>query len=159
MCGGEGFYASTDAGETWEHLSTRADRVGYPDAMFIDPENDNSLFMAGPRFPPRSWGEEGGADPTVMKSSDGGHTWKELHQGLPSPVIGNFEGMGMYHWDNKIMLIAGSATGEVYFSEDAGENWTCMAKDLPPISKGGHYRWFLSQERREEIEEQLRQLA
>ena len=45
--------------------------------------------------------------------------------------------MGLYHWDKRAMLLAGTATGEVYACEDAGEDWSVVAEQLPPISKGG----------------------
>ena len=159
MCGGEGLYASNDAGRTWEHLTDRSHRVGYPDAMFIDPRDENVLYMAGPRHAPMHWGETGAADPTVMRSTDGGRHWDEIRDGLPARIVGNIEAMGLYRWSDRVMLIAGTATGEVFACENAGERWEPVAEGLPPISKGGHYRWFLSASQREAIEARMRQGA
>jgi photosystem II stability/assembly factor-like uncharacterized protein len=156
MCGGEGLYASTDGGGHWEHLTGRDDRVGYPDAMFIDPRAEDVLYMAGPRFPPRRWGENRVADPTVLCSPDSGRSWKEIREGLPSPIVGNIEAMGLYQWGDHVMLVAGTATGEVFACEEAGEAWQKVADDLPPISKGGHYRWFLPPGERGRIEGRMR---
>lgn len=156
MSGGEGLYRSQNAGVTWTHLTTRDDRIGYPDALFLDPRDENALFMAGPRHPPRTWGVEKKADPTVLHSTDNGESWRELRDGLPDVIIGNIEGMGLYQHHDVVMLLAGTATGEVFASEDAGAHWTTLADGLPPISKGGHYRWFLSPEQRERIEEGMR---
>jgi photosystem II stability/assembly factor-like uncharacterized protein len=156
MCGGEGLYFSADAGRTWEHLTNRDDRVGYPDALFIDPRDDNVLYMAGPRFPPRRWGEERIADPTVLRSRDGGRSWEEIREGLPARIVGNIEAMGLYRSQDRVMLIAGTATGEVFACADAGERWSIVADGLPPISKGGHYRWFLAPAEREAIEARMR---
>jgi hypothetical protein len=75
---------------------------------------------------------------------------------LPSPIVGNIEAMGLYHWEDRVMLVAGTATGEVFAYEDPGGLWQTIATDLPPISKGGHYRWFLSAGERNRIEERLR---
>jgi hypothetical protein len=156
MCGGEGLYFSANAGSDWEHLTTREHRVGYPDAMFLDPRDEDVLYMAGPRYAPRLWGEHGLADPTVLRSADGGHSWEEIRLGLPERIVGNIEAMGLHHFDDRVMLIAGTATGEVYACENAGERWNLIAEDLPPVSKGGHYRWFLSAEARERIERGMR---
>jgi photosystem II stability/assembly factor-like uncharacterized protein len=156
MCGGEGLYRSADAGRSWEHLTDRSHRVGYPDAMFIDPRDDDVLYMAGPRFPPMRWGETGLADPTVLRSPDGGRTWAEIREGLPERIIGNIEAMGMYASGGQAMLVAGTATGEVFACEQAGGRWELVAKDLPPISKGGHYRWFLTPGQRARIEERMK---
>lgn len=155
MCGGEGVYHSADAGRTWEHLTTREHRIGYPDAMFLDPRDENVLYMAGPRHPPRKWGEHRMADATVMRSRDAGRHWEEIREGLPAPIIGNIEAMGLYHWADRVMLVAGTATGEVFACENVGEPWQCIARGLPPISKGGHYRWFLSPEERAHIEQRM----
>lgn len=156
MCGGEGLYASADAGRTWEHLTDRNHRVGYPDAMFIDPRDDDVLYMAGPRFPPRRWGETRVADPTVLRSRDGGHHWEEIRDGLPARIVGNIEAMGLHRSGDRVMLFAGTATGELFACENAGEQWNVLADGLPPISKGGHYRWFLSDERRAAVEARMR---
>lgn len=155
MNGGEGLYRFRH-GE-WTHLTTRDDRIGYPDAMFLDPRNENGVIMGGPQNAPRKWREQDTpmADPTVLYSADGGATWTGLGKGLPQ-ITGNIEGMGMYVHDGVFSLYAGTATGEIFHSDDCGENWSLLAENLPPISKGGHYRWFLSDERRAEIEEELR---
>jgi photosystem II stability/assembly factor-like uncharacterized protein len=156
MCGGEGLYYSADAGHTWEHLTDRDARVGYPDAMFIDPRDEDVLYMAGPRRAPRSWGQTGIADPTVLRSRDGGRSWEEFRDGLPERIVGNIEAMSLYRWDDRIMLTAGTATGELFVRDDAEEPWALVDEGLPPISKGGHYRWFLSPEQRATIEARLR---
>ncbi|MBB5411082.1 photosystem II stability/assembly factor-like uncharacterized protein [Paraburkholderia sp. HC6.4b] len=153
MCGGEGLHYSADAGETWVHLMTRQDLIGYPDAMFIDPRNENVLYLGGPGNAPRDWGARKSANATVLKSTDGGVTWKHMRDGLPEEIIGNIEGMGMYRWDDKIMLIAGTATGEIYATENDGESWYVVSEDVPPISKGGHYRWFLDAKERMTVED------
>ncbi|MBB5420876.1 photosystem II stability/assembly factor-like uncharacterized protein [Paraburkholderia atlantica] len=152
MCGGEGLHYSADAGETWVHLMTRQDLIGYPDAMFIDPRNENVLYLGGPGNAPRDWGARKSANATVLKSTDGGVTWDHMRNGLPTEIIGNIEGMGLYHWDDKIMLIAGTATGEIYATENDGESWYAISEDVPPISKGGHYRWFLDAKERMNVE-------
>jgi hypothetical protein len=61
------------------------------------------------------------------------------------------------HWyDRHVTFYAGTATGEVYAGENAGSSWRLLAKGLPPISKAGHYRWFLTAEQRENIENHMR---
>jgi photosystem II stability/assembly factor-like uncharacterized protein len=155
MSSGEGVYRTTDGGLTWEHITKRDDRIGYPDAMFIDPRDTNTVYVGGPRHPPRTWGATGTADSTVLRSRDFGTSWEEIRSGFPAEIVGNIEAMGMHHSGNSLMLTAGTATGEVYVSDDA-ERWRLLASGLPPISKGGHYRWFLTPEQKEEIEAKMR---
>ena len=37
-------------------------------------------------------------------------------------------------------MFAGNTDGEVYASEDAGDNWSLIASGLKPVSKAGHFR-------------------
>ena len=156
LCGGDGLYTSADAGVSWKHLTTREDRIGYPDGMFLDPRDERTLYMFGPRSAPRTWGESGVSDATVLRSTDGGDHWEEIRSGLPDPVVGNIEASGMYDAAGQVTLFAGTATGEVFACETPGDPWYLIADGLPPISKGGHYRWFLTEAERAQVEARLR---
>lgn len=156
LCGGEGLFRSLDGGQTWEHLLTRESRIGYPDAMFLDPRDENTVVIGGPGHAPREWAKERNADATVMVSKDFGTSWTQRSEGLPVPVIGNIEAMGLHHQGEGVLLSAGTATGEIYVSEDDGLSWQTVATKVPPISKAGHFRWFLTDERRLEIEESMK---
>jgi photosystem II stability/assembly factor-like uncharacterized protein len=92
----------------------------------------------------------------LIRSDDNGKSWVELTDGLPTPVVGNIEAMTLHYWGDQVSFFAGTATGEVHLSEDAGASWALCAKDLPPISKAGHYRWFLTAEQRARIEDDMR---
>lgn len=153
---GDGFYRSDDAGEHWTHLQRRADRVGYPDALFIDPKDDATVYLGGAGDAPETWRVQGGSCAGFIVSHDRGKTWEERMNGLPSPVYGNLEAFAMHSWGDEIAFYTGSATGEVYGSEDAGANWTLIADGLPPISKARHYRHFLSAEEKFALEEKGR---
>lgn len=158
LTGGEGVHYSDDAGETWQHVQTRHDRLGYPDALVIDPHDEDVVFAAGAGDPPRTWVDQdrGAADAAVIRSDDGGRTWREVTNGLPRPLRGNIEAMSMHAHDDGIELFIGTATGEVYASADRGGCWTQVAAGLPPVSKVHHYRWFLPPAERARIEEQAR---
>jgi photosystem II stability/assembly factor-like uncharacterized protein len=155
---GEGLYRSQDAGLTWDHITFRADRIGYPDVLFLDPRDENVIYLGGAGVAPRSWRKMSppSSNAGLIRSDDSGKSWVELTDGLPSPVVGNIEAMTLHHWDDQVSFFAGTATGEVYLSEDAGASWTLCAQDLPPISKAGHYRWFLSAEQRARVEDGMR---
>lgn len=156
LCGGEGLFRSVDGGLSWEHLLTRQSRIGYPDAMFLDPRDENTVILGGPGHAPREWAKERNADATVMISRDFGSTWQESREGLPTPVVGNIEAMGLHRQADGLLLSVGTATGDIYVSEDDGRQWQRVAENVPPISKAGHYRWFLTDERRLQIEAAMR---
>ena len=146
---GEGVYRSEDAGETWEHFILRSDRGGYTDFLFFQPGNENTLYMGGASLDPGRWRNEGLADSHVMRSTDRGQTWTDLDQGLPKPVIGAFEAMTLHQWNGGMMLVIGTATGEIYTSEDDGASWTCIKDNVTPVSKDHHHIAFLPVEQAE----------
>lgn len=147
---GEGLYRSGDGGQRWDHLMRRGDRMGYPDFLFLDPHKEDVMYMGGSYLNPAQWYRAGKADSTVMRSTDEGRSWVELDHGLPKPMVGAFEAMTMHHWDGGMMLVVGTATGEVYASENGGASWTRIADDVTPVSKDDHHLPFLSPEARKE---------
>ena len=90
-----------------------------------------------------------------MKSADGGKTWIELDHGLPKPVVGAFEAMGLHHWPDGMMLTLGTATGQIYVSEDRGASWECIADGIAPVSKDDHHFPFMPPEARKRAMEAL----
>ena len=153
---GDGLYYSTDGGETWEHQQDRKGRIGYPDALFLDPESDDVVYVGGAHDAPETWRKEGGAFPGFIASNDCGRTWSERMAGLPKPIEGNIEAMAMHSWPNGVAFYAGTAIGQVFGSEDRGQNWSLIAEGLPPISKARHYRHFLSADEKKRIEDEAR---
>jgi photosystem II stability/assembly factor-like uncharacterized protein len=157
---GVGLFFSATAGESWQHLTTPEFHVGYPDPLFLDPANENTLYMAGASKAPNAcWSALGSARPGIVKSDDGGLTWRDLRTGLADPLPGNIEAMALRHASaTGTSLYIGTAIGDVYTSDNAGESWTISATGLPPISKGAHYRFFLSAQERAAVEQKLRAL-
>jgi photosystem II stability/assembly factor-like uncharacterized protein len=155
---GEGLYRSLDGGLSWVHVTYRADRIGYPDVLFLDPRNENVIYLGGAGVAPREWRTmtPPQSNAGLIRSDDNGRTWIELNEGLPQPVVGNIEAMTLHQWGDRVAIYAGTATGEVYSCEEAGSHWQLLARDLPPISKAGHYRWFLTSEQRANIEGHMR---
>ncbi len=146
---GAGLYRSADGGDGWDRLSGRDDRMGYPDFLFFDPDDDKVIYMAGAHFDPGKWFANPVADSLVMRSADQGRSWTELDQGLPKPVASAFEAMTLHHWDGGMMLIIGTATGEIYTSENDGASWQCIVDALAAVSKDHHHIAFLPPEERD----------
>jgi photosystem II stability/assembly factor-like uncharacterized protein len=157
MATGDGVCKSTNAGASWRRLTTGTDRVGYPDTLLLDPSNDEVVYVAGAGGHPGTWTQQT-ARPGVIRSADGGLTWQELGEGLPSPIRGNIEAMSMVNWPGGLAFYFGTAMGEVWASEDRGAHWKLIA-ETPPVSKAGHFRKFLSPEERERVERELLRLA
>jgi photosystem II stability/assembly factor-like uncharacterized protein len=157
MATGDGLCKSTDAGASWKRLTTGQDRVGYPDALFLDPHDETTVYIGGAGGHPGTW-DQNTARPGVTVSRDGGATWRELNKGLPEPIRGNIEAMSMVDSPDALAFYFGTAMGEVWASENRGESWVLIAV-MPPISKAGHYRKFLSPEERARVERELMSTA
>ena len=140
MTSGTGLYFSQDGGETWEQLTHREFRIGYPDQLLFAPHDDRVLFMSGATDHPGSWRKSHLADATILRSRDGGRSWERAGHGLPEPMRGNVEAMSMAVQGATFSLFAGTTDGSVYASYDGAESWSCIASDLAPVSKVGHYR-------------------
>jgi photosystem II stability/assembly factor-like uncharacterized protein len=153
---GDGLCRSIDGGNTWTYLLTKESRIGYPDAMFIDALDERKIVIGGPKSAPETWRQSQHAQATVLVSTDGGDTFVEQANGLDAPLKGNIEAMAMASWDGQVAYLAGTATGQLFLSEDGAASWSLLSDQLPPISKAGHYRWFLSESERHAIEARMR---
>jgi photosystem II stability/assembly factor-like uncharacterized protein len=140
MATGRNLYHSADKGSRWEVMPLPEDRIAYPDALVILPQQPDVMFTAGSSGSPGSWRESKDANAAIARTRDAGRTWEYLTGGLPGHLRGNIEGMTMNAFPGGFELVAGTTDGEVFFSEDEGETWTTIGKSLPPVSKGGHYR-------------------
>lgn len=150
MATGRGLYHSGDDGESWRFLElpgvaegqphTRNAGISYPDALVMVPEMPELMFTAGAASSPGAWRETQGAYSRIARSRDSGRTWEYLEGGLPLETRANVEAMTMNEYPGGFALFAGTTDGEVFFSEDQGEHWATIARELAPVSKGGHYR-------------------
>lgn len=140
MTTGMGLYHSRDAGATWEHLTDTEFRIGYPDHLVLSPQDSRVLFMSGGHLDPTQWRRTHRAEATVMASRDGGRSWQDCGRGLPDDRRANIEAMSIVHHGGGFTLFAGNTDGEVFSSEDGGEEWSLIATGLTPISKLAHFR-------------------
>ncbi|MEO9132531.1 MAG: glycosyl hydrolase [Sphingomonas sp.] len=154
---GIGLYHSTDAGANWERLTDTEYKVSYPDPFFVHPRED-ILYMVGAGMNPNpNWGAKGTAYPLFLRSTDHGKSWEEVMEGIERPVRGNLEVAAMHDSvEGGLEFYTGSACGEFYMSADETKSWTQVSDAIPPMSKGPHFRHFLSPEDRQTYEEKLR---
>jgi hypothetical protein len=116
-------------------------RIAYPDALVILPQQPEVMFTAGSSMSPgRQWAASGDANAAIARSRNAGRTWEYLSGGLPGHLRGNVEGMTMNVFPGGFELFAGTTDGDVFFSDNEGNAWSTIGQGLPPVSKGGHYR-------------------
>jgi photosystem II stability/assembly factor-like uncharacterized protein len=92
---------------TWEPLETPSG-AGSAAQVAIDPNAPQVLYLSG-------------ADHGLLKSTDGGHTWRNINQGIDSLNIA----LIATHPQDPATLYAAAPTGSTLFkSSDYGDHWT-----------------------------------
>ncbi|MGC4082480.1 MAG: sialidase family protein [Vicinamibacterales bacterium] len=123
---------SDDAGDNWVEVSGNLPTdFGFvidvhahePDTVYVVPiKSDSEHYPLDGRL-------------RVYRSRSGGHEWESLGNGLPEKdcyvnvlrdamAVDQLDSCGVYF---------GTTGGQVYASPDAGNNWTAIARDLPPV--------------------------
>ena len=143
MSSGMGLYRSTDDGRTWDHLTGRDFRIGYPDKLMFAPGDDRLMFMCGAAGNPGTWRTLHTARPSVMVSRDLGESWTPMMAGLPAEMKPSIEGLSIYATKATLSLFAGTTDGEVYVSDDGANSWRRICDGLGPVSKVAHFRLLL----------------
>jgi photosystem II stability/assembly factor-like uncharacterized protein len=137
---GHGLYVSSDGGITFEPWVARPSPIaGYPDGLVIHPRNPQLMFLGAADVGPGTWMKTHYAGAKISRSRDGGRTWEMLQNGLPERMQASIEALCLEDWGESASLFAATTAGEVYCSDDAGEQWSRIISGLAPISKGGHY--------------------
>jgi photosystem II stability/assembly factor-like uncharacterized protein len=138
---GVGLHVSVDGGTTWEQrTSPTAEVGGYPDGLVLRPGQPDVLFLGAAQHNPGAWRASHFAGARISRSRDGGCSWEVLGGGLPDRLQASIEAMCLEEWNGGCAVFAATTAGEVWTSEDGGDSWACIARDLTPISKEGHYR-------------------
>ena len=148
----KGIYRTVDGGKTWTQVLFVNDSTGASDLM-MDPTNPRILFAGMWQLDIKPWGRQsGGKGSGIFVSRDGGTTWKRLtDHGLPKLPVGKIAltmsqadpqkvyalietGDGMPMFGNKE-----TEAGELWRSDDGGENWNLVSYDQSLGSRGAYY--------------------
>jgi hypothetical protein len=163
-----GVFKTTNGGKTWEKVLYINEKVGVID-LVMNPRNPAILYAATYEKERLPWQMiNGGPGSGIHKSIDGGRTWTRLAGGLPAGKIGRI-GLDIYLKNPEILYAvienenpstvpatpAGGARGgaqeagasgrvrtiggEVYRTDDGGQNWKKMNADDYNVSPKGPY--------------------
>jgi photosystem II stability/assembly factor-like uncharacterized protein len=122
--GGErGIYKTADGGGTWERVLYVDEHTGGIDIV-MDPTNHQVLYAAMQQRERRAYGYiSGGPGSGIWKTTDGGSTWTELTEGLPTSDMGRIGlDVSLSHPSTVYAVIEGSEAG-VYRSDNGGLSW------------------------------------
>lgn len=125
-----GIWRSTDGGAEWHEVTAPLSSFGFAVAVH-------------PRDPDMAWFAPAVADSkrvpvdaalVVNRTRDGGKTFQTLHSGLPQKDCYDLVYRhGLAVADDGTTLLMGTTTGNLYASNDAGESWSCVSSNFPPI--------------------------
>ncbi|MEM9791722.1 MAG: exo-alpha-sialidase [Pseudomonadota bacterium] len=128
-----GMYRSPDGGRNWTSIE-----AGLPSSfafpVAVHPRDADCVWLfplngdVQGRFAP-------GGRPAIWRTRDAGASWQRLDRGLPErhayfTVLRQAMAVEPKTGES---LYFGTNTGEVWGSDDAGDNWRCIARHLPPI--------------------------
>jgi photosystem II stability/assembly factor-like uncharacterized protein len=132
---GDGVYRSTDAGANWTHIGFRdVKQIG---EIRIHPRNPEIMWVAaqGNAYRP-------GPGTGIFKSTDGGANWRRVLTPLNESTgavdlaldLANPRILYAAMWDNQRTaweLRSGGDGSGIWRSQDGGESWERLTKDLP----------------------------
>ena len=125
-----GIWRSTDNGASWHECSDGFPTFGF--AVAAHPKDGNTGWFAPVIKDEKRVPVD--AALCVSRTRDGGKTFEQLRNGLPqSNAYDLIYRHGLVVDDSGERLLMGSTTGNLWASDDAGDNWQSVAPNLPPI--------------------------
>lgn len=125
-----GIYVTTDGSKNWKEVSQKDGPANFGFAVAIKQDNPNQAWVV----PGISDEIRVAVDQAlvVCRTDDGGKTWKEQRNGLPQENC--FDIVYRHCLDiSGDSLVFGTTTGNVYYSNNLGENWQKLSSDLPMV--------------------------
>lgn len=128
-----GIYRTLDGGQTWENVLYISDSTGGID-IAIHPTHPDTIFASmWERRRYATYRSFGGESSGLYRSYDGGDTWEELTNGLPSGQISRI-GIGMSFSNPNIIYTHYSSSDrqwiDVFKTIDGGDTWTATNSNI-----------------------------
>lgn len=136
-----GVFRSTDGGRTWSAVLHRDTDTGAIDLAF-DPQDAKIIYASlwQTRRPPWNvYPPSNGPGSGLYKSTDGGNTWQQLTNGLPTEGLGRI-GIAVAPTNrNRVYAIVDAERGGLYRSDDAGQSWTLADSEQRIWGRGWYF--------------------
>ncbi len=126
-----GVYKTTNYGANWVAANTGMTNKNFLSLLF-NPRNPNVIY-AGSSFDPAAPGFT-----SIYKSYDGGATWNNISNGLPTGTTGDpIRALSMSTADTSIVLAAlflNDTAGGAYLTTNGGQLWVKKSTGLPTVT-------------------------
>ncbi len=125
-----GVFYSDSGAEQWRKVSAPDQGVHFGFPVAVDEQDGKTAWVV----PGVSDMQRMAIDGSVFaaRTTDGGESWAPLRNGLPQQSAYDVVYRHALDIDGE-RLAFGSTTGNLYISEDRGDNWRCLGNNLPPI--------------------------
>lgn len=125
-----GVFYSADGAENWRLVSRPEQGVHFGFPVAVDERDGKTAWLVPGKADMQRMTIDGKL--FVARTRDGGETWEQLRRGLPQDNA--YDVVYRHALANSGQCLAfGSTTGNLYLSEDAGDSWTTVANNLPPV--------------------------
>ncbi len=131
-----GVFRTMDGGQNWEKVLFIDQNTGCSD-LTIDPENPDVLYAAMWDFRRKPYTfSSGGPGSGLYKTENGGDSWREVTNGLPSGIKGRIS-VAISPVDPEMVyaLIEAEKDGGLYRSDNSGKSWKLVNKTIPMIER------------------------
>ena len=125
-----GIFQTMDGGMNWNAMSKQGDIAHFGFAIAVDDDHPEVAFVA----PAKSDEYRVAINQAlcICKTEDGGRSWRELRNGLPQENCFDI----VYRHGLAISgknLAFGTTTGNVFYSNNSGEEWKVLSNYLPLV--------------------------
>ncbi len=119
---GRALYCSSDGGKNWTPMAAEF-KEEYSIPLTIHPKKTNLVYSAIANGQPGQWRKrDSGAEAFVIRSMDGGKSWKKL-AGVVSQANRSFVESFGFDPVNTDRMYAAQQCGDLFASDDSGDSW------------------------------------